>query len=85
MIDRALRGRTVLAVFAHPDDESLCCGGTLARLAAEGMQVVVMCASHGERGALTGPALDRALGGVRVLELRAAATICGMTPRAIVT
>ena len=32
-----LAGRTVLAVFAHPDDESLACGGTLARLADAGV------------------------------------------------
>ena len=33
-------GRTILAVFAHPDDESLACGGTLARLADAGARVV---------------------------------------------
>ena len=43
-------GRTILAVFAHPDDESLACGGTLARLADAGARVVVLCASRGERG-----------------------------------
>ena len=43
-------GRTVLAIFAHPDDESLACGGTLARLADDGVRVVLLCASHGERG-----------------------------------
>ena len=33
---RALAGRTILAVFAHPDDESLACGGTLARAGRRG-------------------------------------------------
>ncbi len=74
-----LAGLTVLAVFAHPDDESLACGGTLARLEAEGAQVVVMVASHGERGALTGPARDAALGRARATEMRAAADALGIS------
>ena len=74
----SLRGRTVLAVFAHPDDESLACGGTLARLAGEGMRVVVVSASRGERGAPTGPQSNDALGHVRALEMRAAAEALGV-------
>ena len=41
-----LRGRTILAVFAHPDDESLACGGTLARLADAGARIVVRQGRH---------------------------------------
>ena len=52
-----LSGRTILAVFAHPDDESLACGGTLARLADAGARVVLLCASRGERGSVS----DRSL------------------------
>src|SRR4029450_6157122 len=52
-----LAGRTVLGIFAHPDDESLACGGTLARLADAGAKVVVICASHGEAGSLCDPSL----------------------------
>lgn len=74
----SLAGRTVLAVFAHPDDESLACGGTLARLADLGARVVVMSASHGERGALTGPARDDLLGAARALEMRQAAQTLGV-------
>jgi len=75
-----LAGRTVLGIFAHPDDESLACGGTLARLADAGCRVIVVCASHGEAGSCSDPELvaDGALGDVRVRELRDAAAVLGV-------
>jgi LmbE family N-acetylglucosaminyl deacetylase len=78
---RPLAGRTVLGIFAHPDDESLACGGTLARLADAGAKVVVMCASQGEAGSVCDPSLvpeGDSLGGVRVRELRDAAAVLGV-------
>jgi LmbE family N-acetylglucosaminyl deacetylase len=73
-------GRTVLAVFAHPDDESLACGGTLARLADSGIRVVLLCASRGESGSISDPTLvpDGDLGQVRTRELREAAAVLGI-------
>jgi LmbE family N-acetylglucosaminyl deacetylase len=78
-LSRPLEGRTVLGIFAHPDDESLACGGTLARLADAGARVVIVCASHGEAGSICDPALvpDGDLGAVRVRELRDAAAVLG--------
>jgi N-acetyl-1-D-myo-inositol-2-amino-2-deoxy-alpha-D-glucopyranoside deacetylase len=75
-----LTGRTVLAVFAHPDDESLACGGTLARLADAGVRVVLFCASRGEKGSVSDPALiaDGDLGTVRTKELHEAAKVLGI-------
>src|SRR5438309_5302052 len=75
-----LAGRTVLGIFAHPDDESLACGGTFARLADAGARVVLVCASRGEAGSISDPALvpDGDLGGVRERELRDAAAVLGV-------
>ncbi len=75
-----LAGRTILAVFAHPDDESLACGGTLARAADAGARIVLLCASRGERGSVSDPALvpDGDLGRVRAGELRDAAAVLGV-------
>jgi LmbE family N-acetylglucosaminyl deacetylase len=74
-----LAGRTVLAIFAHPDDESLACGGTLARLSDAGARVILVCASRGEAGSISDPSLvpDGDLGQVRTHELREAAAVLG--------
>jgi N-acetyl-1-D-myo-inositol-2-amino-2-deoxy-alpha-D-glucopyranoside deacetylase len=40
----------VLGVFAHPDDEALLAGGTLAACAAAGLDVTVVCVTAGELG-----------------------------------
>ncbi len=78
--DAALRGRTVLAVFAHPDDESLACGGTIARLADTGVRVVLACASRGEQGAGPDHTVDEgaALARLRTRELHEAARVLGI-------
>lgn len=40
----------ILAIFAHPDDETFLAGGTLAKYAANGWGVSVLCATRGEAG-----------------------------------
>lgn len=45
-----LRGRSLLGVFAHPDDESITCGGLLAWCAHLGADVALLCLTHGEHG-----------------------------------
>src|SRR5438105_13212095 len=76
----SLAGRAVLGIFAHPDDESLACGGTLARLSDAGARVVILCATRGEAGSISDPALvpNGDLGGVRERELRDAAAVLGV-------
>jgi len=66
---------TLLAVFAHPDDESFGTGGTLAKYAANGTRVVLACATRGEVGEISDPALatHENLGEIREAELRCAA------------
>lgn len=61
----------ILGVFAHPDDETFCAGGTLARYVAEGAQVMVVSATRGEAGQIhsTGVATRRTLGQLREQEL----------------
>ena len=73
-------GHTILAVLAHPDDESLACGGTLARLSDAGARVVLLCASRGERGSISDSSLiaNGDLGSIRSQELHEAATILGI-------
>ncbi len=75
------RQLTLLAVFAHPDDETFPVGGTLARYSAEGVRVVDVCATRGEEGQTGDPPLvDQAeLGAWREAELRCAARALGIS------
>jgi len=75
----------LLLVHAHPDDETLWTGGTIARYAEAGVHVTVVTCTLGEEGEvipdeLRGLAADSAdqLGGYRVGELRAACTALGV-------
>jgi len=74
-------GRTILVVFAHPDDESLACGGTIARLADAGARVVLLCATRGEKGTVSDPSLvgTEDVGSVRSRELHEAAKVLGIS------
>jgi N-acetyl-1-D-myo-inositol-2-amino-2-deoxy-alpha-D-glucopyranoside deacetylase len=68
----------VLAVFSHPDDESLVAGGALAGCAAAGRRVGIVSLTRGERGPLTIREAGRAtLAEVREAELQAAAKALG--------
>jgi len=71
----------LMAVLAHPDDESLGSGGILAKYAAEGIETSLVTATRGERGWFgderENPGVE-ALGQIREAELRAAATVLGI-------
>jgi len=70
-----------MCVLAHPDDESLGTGGTLATYAAEGAETYLVTATRGERGRF-GDSADRptddVVGKTREAELRAAAQELGV-------
>lgn len=71
----------LMAVLAHPDDESLGFGGTLARYAAEGVATYLVTATRGERGWFGDPRAYPGLtelGRFRTDELQAAAQVLGI-------
>jgi N-acetyl-1-D-myo-inositol-2-amino-2-deoxy-alpha-D-glucopyranoside deacetylase len=72
---------TLMAVFAHPDDESFGSGGSLARYGADpDVRVVLICATRGEAGEISDPELatPERLGEVRERELRCACRELGV-------
>jgi LmbE family N-acetylglucosaminyl deacetylase len=71
-----LKSSRMLAILAHPDDESFAIGGPLAKYAHQGIQVVLLTATRGEAGILgTKP---EAAGAIRELELNRAAKHLGI-------
>jgi LmbE family N-acetylglucosaminyl deacetylase len=73
---------SLLAVFAHPDDETFRCGGTLALLAQRGVRVQVLTATRGQAGSCGNPPLcvSVELPAVRENELRCACAALGIQP-----
>ncbi len=80
----------LLAVLAHPDDESLGFGGTLAKYAAEGVETHLVTATHGQSGRFRGhvpgspehPGMEK-LAEIRERELTAAADALGIRSTAL--
>jgi N-acetyl-1-D-myo-inositol-2-amino-2-deoxy-alpha-D-glucopyranoside deacetylase len=78
--------RRLLLVHAHPDDETIGTGATMAKYAAEGAQVTLVTCTLGEEGEILLPEVahlasdqDDALGPYRVAELAAACAALGVT------
>jgi LmbE family N-acetylglucosaminyl deacetylase len=72
----------LLVSFAHPDDETMGMGGTLAKYAAQGVETYCLCATRGERGWFgpeeQNPGLEK-LGQIRTRELESAIKELGMS------
>ncbi|MCF6092476.1 PIG-L family deacetylase [Microaerobacter geothermalis] len=72
----------LLAIFAHPDDETVSCAGTLALLAESGWDLTLICATRGEKGRRMGkpPFTTREqLPFVREQELKKACEVLGVS------
>jgi N-acetyl-1-D-myo-inositol-2-amino-2-deoxy-alpha-D-glucopyranoside deacetylase len=81
-----MTARRLLLVHAHPDDESIFTGATMARYAAEGAAVTLVTCTLGELGEIIPPSLahlsadqDDQLGQYRIGELAAACAALGVT------
>jgi len=75
---------TLMTVHAHPDDESIGTGGTMAKAVAAGHRVVLVTCTRGEMGEIVVPDLDtpenhRRLGELRAAELERAMAQLGVT------
>ncbi len=70
----------LLLVFAHPDDESFACGGTIPKYIEAGWEVDILCATRGEAGQAgsLGELTPEKLGEARQKELEKAATLLGI-------
>jgi LmbE family N-acetylglucosaminyl deacetylase len=78
---RSMTSLKLLAVFPHPDDETLGLGGALAKYGSEGVDTHLVCATRGERGWFDSQGPNPGLQGVgriREAELRCAAGHLGL-------
>ena len=73
-------GGRILGVFAHPDDEVFCVGGTMAKYVQSGAEAMVVSATRGEAGQIrdASVATRSTLGAVREAELREACARLGV-------
>jgi LmbE family N-acetylglucosaminyl deacetylase len=71
---------TAVFFHAHPDDECILTGGTMAKLAADGHRVVLVCATRGEHGEVDDGVLgeNETLAERRTVELKEAADVLGV-------
>lgn len=73
--------RTLLVVYAHPDDETFISGSTLARYSAADVAIHYVCATRGEAGVCTAQGVERYtdVAAMRTAELLAAGRALGIT------
>lgn len=72
------RPQRALAIYAHPDDPEVACGGTLARWASEGADVHLVVVSAGDKGSFDASTDPQVLTEKRAGEVAAAAEVLGL-------
>ena len=75
--------RSLLAIHAHPDDESSKGSGTMAKYAKDGVHVALVCATDGAEGEILNPRMDRPgilerMAEIRKAELETACDLLGV-------
>jgi LmbE family N-acetylglucosaminyl deacetylase len=70
---------TVLAVYAHPDDADVACGGTLARWAKAGGAVHLVVCTDGGKGTADPAAVPAELAAERAAELESSSALIGLS------
>ena len=75
--------KRALAIYAHPDDADVSCGGTLARWAAAGAEVHVVVVARGDKGSGDGVVDPEELARRRAAEVAAAAAALGVSSHRI--
>ncbi len=70
--------KKVMVVLAHPDDPEFMCGGTVARWAAEGKEIIYVLATRGDKGSDDPTMTPERLAQIREQEQRAAAAVLGV-------
>ena len=68
----------VLAVYAHPDDADVGCGGTLARWAKAGTAVHLVVCTDGGKGTADAKAKPKKVAAERAEELNASSALIGL-------
>ncbi|MFH1820714.1 MAG: PIG-L deacetylase family protein [Candidatus Nealsonbacteria bacterium] len=73
------KGKTILVIGAHPDDNDFICGATVSRAVKEGAKVVYVIATSGQRGSNDENITPDELGEIRKAEQREAASLLGVS------
>ena len=74
----AVTDKSILVIFAHPDDAEFTCGGTVAKLVRDGNQVTYVSATDGNRGMHSTDVTPMMMAEIRRREMRAAAETLGV-------